>query len=1089
MAFKINVIRPDDLLNLQIECRNLQLDTNGPDGPVLIAEDSAQVAYLIIYFPPQTIAEEAVFEPEPFPSLEDDAKRQETEEPQEKERREKVDKSLPSMETILKGGTARARLGEPSRLVFQLPANSNPRIPYTIEGLLNWSELSLSVSPIADIPETPTPEQWQNAPSITPPSDVETAIEMPYRLILSPNKSGIWTHATKLKTHAGRTELWHTRLAYRDAAGKVLDISKARPATLRAIWSPDYVSNPSKPGLGWPVLGAPDQWAGKAVLTAMNARDRHELVILTSAFRTFIKSKADYSTYVPKPIYAEQVILTGLGGWLKSRGNWDPPVEWLRTYNFAQEAVDQVPQQIPNEPIRRNPADAGPIERERLPRLENLFVLLDPAVPERRPINLGLRLGEPGQSLNISEWVHTATQGRDHYVRIVYEGFLYPFCHPAALIKITERKFRTVNGFPYAYLSQHMFIVVRKPLKDYTQEGMPDKGRGMPLKKIRMTTLITPDIDPPIPIPGTQYAFWVKVQGNSYRFSAVAKDRDIGGHAVDLSGTMIFVPNSDTSQPALGKVRENYNSQPDSVKGFQVPGQAVTFADPNGDISDNTTLTTRLLFFDTNEKPADSGPFPFQPKLLKAGVNLAAVEQLLGTTTPVDIQYYKSYVSGNFDSGNEVFAELISPVKSEFTADKAGGIATPNLSVTGVARKLGAVAGDLGKAVSNQFEPANFFKDFEESATLFGKLKLTELIVSGDFSKAPTIQFLPQAVPPAVRLTWKPEIQNPPPLFFQFMKTEGSVLNIEGVIEQPVDGKAGRSKFTGSLTKFSLVFLKVIRLTFDSFDFTAETGKKTDVNVHLRPGDDAIEFLGDLKFVNELKEIIPPGLFGDGPSLEITPQPAIRAGFAIGLPPVAIGVFALKDVSLGAALTLPFMNGSPLFDFNVSEREHPFNLTIAFFGGGGFFRLQLDTLAVRIVEAAFEFGASASINLGVASGGVYIMAGIYFKLETQTDGSKAATLTGYFRMGGELSVLGIISISLEFYLSFTYEKGKVVAGQEQPGKAIGIARLTVKVEVLMFSKSIVITVEKKFGGQDGDPVFAEVWDAPSIWSDYSKAFA
>ena len=35
-------------------------------------------------------------------------------------------------------------------------------------------------------------------------------------------------------------------------------------------------------------------------------------------------------------------------------------------------------------------------------------------------------------------------------------------------------------------------------------------------------------------------------------------------------------------------------------------------------------------------------------------------------------------------------------------------------------------------------------------------------------------------------------------------------------------------------------------------------------------------------------------------------------------------------------------------------------------------------------------------------------------------GKTKATLQGYLRMGGELSVLGIISISLEFVLSFTY---------------------------------------------------------------------
>src|SRR5690606_3618992 len=131
----------------------------------------------------------------------------------------------------------------------------------------------------------------------------------------------------------------------------------------------------------------------------------------------------------------------------------------------------------------------------------------------------------------------------------------------------------------------------------------------------------------------------------------------------------------------------------------------------------------------------------------------------------------------------------------------------------------------------------------------------------------------------------------------------------------------------------------------------------------------------------------------------------IRAGFSFALPPVSVGVFALKDVSLGAALTLPFLDGRPSLDFNVSERPHPFLLSVGIFGGGGFFHLQLDTAGLKIVEAAFEFGASASVDLGVASGGVQIMAGIYFKLERKETGTELApTLGGYLRMGGYLSV-------------------------------------------------------------------------------------
>ena len=95
------------------------------------------------------------------------------------------------------------------------------------------------------------------------------------------------------------------------------------------------------------------------------------------------------------------------------------------------------------------------------------------------------------------------------------------------------------------------------------------------------------------------------------------------------------------------------------------------------------------------------------------------------------------------------------------------------------------------------------------------------------------------------------------------------------------------------------------------------------------------------------------------------------------------------------------------------------------------------------------------------------------------DGVDFTILTGYLRLGGELSVLGLVSISLEFVLSFGYEAGK----------AAGRATLTVKVEIAFFSKSVSISVEKKFAGSSGDPRFADVIESAPVWGDYASAFA
>ena len=182
-------------------------------------------------------------------------------------------------------------------------------------------------------------------------------------------------------------------------------------------------------------------------------------------------------------------MLSALGGWLRSRGTWTPP--------------NQVPRRFPFRP------DLGRILDLAAPRL--LTQLARPATDAAVSPALGAMAFQPfereGERLDLSEWVHVAAQGRDHYVRIVYEGELKPFGNEAALIKVTERKFEEQGPIVGAYLRQRMFIVVRRPVKEFAEDD-----RAMPFKKVRLTTLVTPDIAYPEVIPGTERSFWVEVK-------------------------------------------------------------------------------------------------------------------------------------------------------------------------------------------------------------------------------------------------------------------------------------------------------------------------------------------------------------------------------------------------------------------------------------------------------------------------------------------------------------------------------------------------------------------------------------------------
>ncbi|RIK09095.1 MAG: hypothetical protein DCC50_15335 [Acidobacteria bacterium] len=114
----------------------------------------------------------------------------------------------------------------------------------------------------------------------------------------------------------------------------------------------------------------------------------------------------------------------------------------------------------------------------------------------------------------------------------------------------------------------------------------------------------------------------------------------------------------------------------------------------------------------------------------------------------------------------------------------------------------------------------------------------------------------------------------------------------------------------------------------------------------------------------------------------------------------------------------------------------------------------------------------------MASGGVYVMAGVYFGMTAQV-----TQLTGYLRMGGHLSVLGLICVTLEFYLAFTWrDKG---GGRSE---IWGQASLTVGVEVAFFSTSVTLSVERRFAGASGDPTLEQVMDEDD-WEAYCLAYA
>ena len=120
---------------------------------------------------------------------------------------------------------AQARAADDSRVVFELPKGT--QMPFTVAGVLAaLTTLGLRVPPLAVARVTDTEPRPADAHgAAAAPADDETAIEAPFRLVVSPEPQyGGFTHATLAESapeDPNRVGLWHTRLGVRttDAQG------------------------------------------------------------------------------------------------------------------------------------------------------------------------------------------------------------------------------------------------------------------------------------------------------------------------------------------------------------------------------------------------------------------------------------------------------------------------------------------------------------------------------------------------------------------------------------------------------------------------------------------------------------------------------------------------------------------------------------------------------------------------------------------------------------------------------------------------------------------------------------------------------
>ena len=1008
-------------------------------------------------------------------------------------------------------------------------------------------------------------------PAVRSPREDETALEVPFRLILSPSVLEGFTHAdlpVAAVSDGDHIELWHSRLGVRvvNADGELLRVDEGKNAQriVRAVWNRDRDLMATPPVVGSPADEAP-------IETTLTVNNRWTLVRQSAETVSGVRG----TTIAPSPIDAERLTLSSLGTSLAVHGNWNTKpysaaglASILSWDHIAPVGRDQfVKVAYPGYVDCFGHRWAWIIEHERLIedavnpvarlRKRSYMVAIDEVMvhdnndfPFVQTRVLPLRtpnLRDPVLPESTSTWISPTLLSGEPFVfkveGIDRAGDLHPF--PAQLLWVAAEQIDPPN--PNGALIDAEY---RSPIRNRHRIGMsgrriayapPIKAGDTTFETTRLhlrSTITSGKITPrmiaaevvsPAARALTPQAASITMRyradyvTNGFATNPGPNDPQLFAEVVDLAKADL-IGNSAPATPLPGADPLSYPgiTFPSSERsgGFVKPDQEIALISRSKGSLGKLAASGGPTTFDPtaflgNALPKLFGLFKLTDVLAALGLDQmpAFVTKTLGAVQGLldDVEELRATVERAVADAKQVVsdAQAAAATAQKWAADAVAQLET-------LSQQLSDAVDTLTTELAKLFDPT-LPRDPTALEALFTPIRTAHTTLK---SAVETIAFPPALKNPLRRLVnslepylrdagavvdvvtqvltfldgldpanleirsrldWSPPLKPWPSAanpIFSVRENEGGGLTI--AVEVRASAKTAPSvDVLAELRRFDLTLFgsdSLMGIHFERLAFQGGSSRKPEVDVVFG----GIDFLGPLSFIETLRDLIPFDGFSDPPFLDVSTE-GVRAGFTLALPNVAVGVFALSNISLGADCNIPFLGKHLSIGFNFCTRERPFSLTVTFIGGGGFVGLRAAPDGLELLEMSLEAGARLAIDLGIASGSVEIMIGVYLRLE-----SKKGSLTGYLRIRGEVDVLGIISASIELLLELIYEF--------DTGKLVGRATLTIEIEVFMFSFSVSTSVERRLAGSNGDPTFVELMevqpDATSVlWSEYCEAFA
>ncbi len=233
-----------------------------------------------------------------------------------------------------------------------------------------------------------------------------------------------------------------------------------------------------------------------------------------------------------------------------------------------------------------------------------------------------------------------------------------------------------------------------------------------------------------------------------------------------------------------------------------------------------------------------------------------------------------------------------------------------------------------------------------------------------------------------------------------------------------------------------------------------------------------------LQFINDIAQIYKPPS-GSGLTFELLTLDSgipigARATLDLPIPPIQAGAFSMAGILLNAFFEVavdPAEGGFYLgTGMGVNSKDRPFTMNILCLGGGGwivtkalYYPFKQGNKLEAMLSIGIAAGASIPFDIGIASGGVYMLVSVGVEFE-HGGGTSDLEIILRIAVSGEVVVLGLISIGILLALEAAYHSNGSLEGR-------GILR--VKIKIGWFIK---IDVEKEFttvlagsGGGGGGP--------------------